>query len=397
MTIAARTARVLRRARLGHHAMSTVRALPTFELVPSPADVPQDLNGKCKMYENQPGLPKMPVPELVDSCSSFLKALEPLTYAGEEVIDEATKAVALFLEPGGEGQALQEELLRRDSESEGTSYIAPFWNDMYMRGRWPVSVHSNPGGKCTTRQFEAVGAETQLERTAVWIRASLAFLRRANDGSLEPDVFRRTPLDMRAYCKMYGSTRIPLAEKDEHVQVANFGGVDCGYGGVRHVVVMIDGCVYAVDVISPDGRELEAGAIHRQLERAVKLHESRPQEGRGNLEERVGMLTTLDRDRWAAARKALETDEVSARALNGIDSALFAVFLDSRAEVEEQARACDGDLRAAMVRNGLAGCGENARNRWHDKSVNITVDDQGMPYYSFEHSWGDGISVLRWG
>lgn len=109
------------------------------------------------------------------------------------------------------------------------------------------------------------------------------------------------------------------------------------------------------------------------------------------------MLTTLDRDRWATARAALEADDTSATALNGIDSALFAVFLDSRAEVEERANADGGDLRAAMVRNGLAGCGANARNRWHDKSVNITVDDGGMAYYSFEHSWGDGISVLRWG
>ena len=73
------------------------------------------------------------------------------------------------------------------------------------------------------------------------VRASLAFLRRVNDGTLEPDVFRRTPLDMRAYCKMYGSTRIPLPEKDEHVQVASFGGADCDYGGVRHVAVMIGG------------------------------------------------------------------------------------------------------------------------------------------------------------
>ena len=73
------------------------------------------------------------------------------------------------------------------------------------------------------------------------VRASLAFLRRVNDGSLKPDVFRKTPLDMRAYCKMFGSTRIPMSGRDQHVQVKDFGGTDCTYGGVRHVVVMIGG------------------------------------------------------------------------------------------------------------------------------------------------------------
>ena len=152
-----------------------------------------------------------------------------------------------------------------------------------------------------------------------------------------------------------------------------------------------------MDVISPEGRELDTGAIHRQLERVVEMHHSRPTASRGAPEERVGLLTTLDRDRWASARAALESNAASARALNAIDSSLFAVFLDSAGEVEKHAEIKGGSLRSAMVRNGLMGCGHNACNRWHDKSVNITVDDGGMPYYSFEHSWGDGISVLRWG
>ena len=80
------------------------------------------------MYEHQPGLPRMPIPDLEDSCAAFLKALEPLTYADDEVLEEARRAVATFVEPGGDGETLQAELVRRDSGNVSTSYIAPFWN-----------------------------------------------------------------------------------------------------------------------------------------------------------------------------------------------------------------------------------------------------------------------------
>ena len=76
-----------------------------------------------------------------------------------------------------------------------------------------------------------------------------------------------------------------------------------------------------------------------------------------------------------------------------VDGAIFVVSLEDY----RGAQASDvqgGDLSQVenLVKNILIG---NGRNNWFDKSINMIFLKDGTFALQFEHSWGDGISVVR--
>jgi carnitine O-palmitoyltransferase 2 len=96
----------------------------------------------------------------------------------------------------------------------------------------------------------------------------------------------------------------------------------------------------------------------------------------------VGVLTSENRDTWAGLRAHLETLPGNQEALDLIDSALYCIALDD-------AKYSDED---EMSVNFLSG---DAKNRWFDKNYTIMLDQNGTAALNFEHSWGDGVAVLR--
>ncbi|KAJ8930444.1 hypothetical protein NQ314_016771 [Rhamnusium bicolor] len=97
----------------------------------------------------------------------------------------------------------------------------------------------------------------------------------------------------------------------------------------------------------------------------------------------VGILTTMERNRWATIRH--ELGEIgNHQSFKLIDSALFNVCLDTEIL---------GDDPYAITRNFLHGDGEN---RWFDKSFSLQVSKDGQAAVNFEHAWGDGVAVLRY-
>lgn len=74
----------------------------------------------------------------------------------------------------------------------------------------------------------------------------------------------------------------------------------------------------------------------------------------------------------------------NANALRTIDTALFGVCLDDE-------RLDEADP-VPMVMTMSAGDGTN---RWFDKSISLMVGGDGTAAVHFEHSWGDGVAVLR--
>jgi hypothetical protein len=95
-----------------------------------------------------------------------------------------------------------------------------------------------------------------------------------------------------------------------------------------------------------------------------------------------GVLTTAARDDWTAARARLVADATNAASLRVIDEALFVVVMDDAQPL----------TRAAEARTMLFGDG---RSRWFDKSFSLIVTRSGKVAVNFEHSWGDGVCVLR--
>jgi carnitine O-palmitoyltransferase 2 len=145
--------------------------------------------------------------------------------------------------------------------------------------------------------------------------------------------------------------------------------------GSRHIVVLSGNLVYSLDVIAADGSPVAQSDI------LFALNEIRSGAKCSSLG--VGSLTALSRDDWAKARPRLVETGDNKRLLERLESAVLALCLDER-EVGESAA-----TSAQVFLHGR-------HNRWYDKSLQLIVSSDGKAAVNFEHSWGDGVSVLRY-
>ena len=214
-------------------------------------------------YHFQDSLPKLPVPKLTDSMRRLLYFAEPLLSKAE--LEETWRLAADF-EYGGEGERLQELLVARDARRY-SSFISEPWFDMYLSDRAPLLLNYNP--QLTFRDEDAsgpgglgLGPQTQVDRAARLIHASMTFMRTLESGNLEPDVFHTNParsktaawpevmrllprgvsfygaaatgaypLDMSQYANLFRSTRLPGAAA--HGQTCRPGGAMPGHHEAR--------------------------------------------------------------------------------------------------------------------------------------------------------------------
>lgn len=356
-------------------------------------------------FHFQGSLPRLPIPSLPETIERYLYFAAPLVPAPQL---EATRELAAhFCAPSGDGPAMQAELERRAKRTY-SSFISALWFDMYLEDRRPLPLNSNP--HLAFADDEGPGRSGQAERAARLIDASVAFYRTLRDFELEPDVFHTRPkltegaawwellvsllptsmsfygaaafgaypLDMSQYANLFESTRVPLPRRDELRKAA-----ERDDGSLRrHVLVQRGARFFEVEAVGADGRSVGAPALELALREILGSDgAASPTAGAAA---GLGLLTSLPRDEWSAARAALEQSGGRARdALGAIDRALFAVALDeARPE------------RLVDVNNTfLHGDGSN---RWFDKSFQLIVTANGKAAVNFEHSWGDGVAVLRY-
>ncbi|KAI1715476.1 choline/Carnitine o-acyltransferase domain-containing protein [Ditylenchus destructor] len=345
-------------------------------------------------YHFQKSLRRLPIPKLEDSCRRYLDAVNAVV--SESDYQEAEKIVKGFLE--GKGPELQQELLDYDSRNKHTSYVSEPWFDLYLTSRVPCPVNYNP--------FMMFAPDPQSDYNNQLLRATnfaiaIGRFKRALDAEcLGPEVFhlnprksnsaffRRAcrlapsvlswwvavtfsafPLDMSQYSSLFGGNRIPQKGKDRlHLNTKS-----------RHFLVVRNGNFFSVELFDANGKLHRPEVIHRSLADVLQASE-RPVEPN----EAVGSLTTLDRDTWAEIRSELiATGDINAISLRQIDDALFLLCLDDLKSTDP--------LRLV---NSLL-CGDDGSNRWFDKCFQLIVDGNGQATVNFEHSWGDGVAILR--
>lgn len=235
----------------------------------------------------------------------------------------------------------------------------------------------------------------QLVRAANVVCSAARFMKTLQSGFLEPDVFHLNPsktntksfkawmgwlpsslscygahlmnaypLDMSQYARLFNSTRIPRLGRDE---------LFTDERGL-HMLVMRKGHMYVFDVVDRDGNLVKPTEILAHLKYILA-------DATTECSFPLGYLTTQGRDVWAHLRKQLvaagNTEE-----LHRVDSALFCLCLDDQAPT---------DL-THLTQNVFNGGGSN---RWYDKSLSVILTQNGEGGVNFEHSWGDGVSVLR--
>ncbi|KAG8460394.1 hypothetical protein KFE25_011885 [Diacronema lutheri] len=353
-------------------------------------------------YHFQDSLPRLPIPRLAETIERYLYFARPLVPQAQ--LDATRELLARF--GASEGPALQAELVRRDKATY-SSYICAPWFDMYLKDRRPLPLNSNP--HLAFVDDDSAERSGQAERGARLIDASVAFYRTLRDLELEPDVFHtkprltesvwwqafvallpRTvsfygaaafgayPLDMSQYANLFESTRVPMPGRDELRKAPE----RLGGSLKRSIVVQRGARFFDVVVVGDDGRSVGTAAIELALRQILEsdCRASRTDGAAAGL----GLLTSLPRDEWAVARAALEASGGEAAAsLRTIDEALFAVALDEAAP-------------SALVDVNNVFLHGDGSNRWFDKSFQLVVTANGKAAVSFEHSWGDGVAVLRY-
>lgn len=340
----------------------------------------------------QKSLPRLPIPKLEKTCQRYLSALEPVI--ATEEYDRTRKIVDKFLK--GEAIELHKMLIAKDKGNKHTSYISRPWFDMYLRSRLPLPLNFNPF--LALKNDPRPEYNDQLTRATNLVVSSLRFMRSLRENVLEPMVYhlnpeksdtkayRRVmrmlprsvawygsylygafPLDMSQFQNLFCSTRIPRPDRDVLYRDPE----------ARHLLVIRNGHCYAVRVLDSGGKLLPPEHVRSCLSHI--LADKRPAPVAP-----IPSLTTQDRGRWAAARTELET-RGNGEALHKIDGAIFALCLDDESFDS-------GDL-TALAHNFLHG---PACNRWFDKSFSLVVTKSGQAAVNFEHSWGDGVAVLRY-
>ncbi|XP_019851983.1 PREDICTED: carnitine O-palmitoyltransferase 2, mitochondrial-like isoform X1 [Amphimedon queenslandica] len=289
----------------------------------------------------QASLPRLPIPELADSCSRYLSAVQPLV--SESEFQTTQKLAKDFSKEGSDGSELQKRLMERDKMNKDSSFIADFWYDMYLKDRRSIVLNHNP--------FLTFNDDprnpSQADRAAQIVFAAVRFRNSLSDGVLRPEVFHLNPeksdkswfnllrfipqsfswygayminafpLDMVQYKKLFGTTRLPYKERDELVTTSDS----------RHVIIMRNNHFYEMEVIQSDGSPLLITDIHAQLE--AILQDSTPSPSHP-----LSLLPSLDRTDWAEARQLLVSDSQNALQLEKINSALFVLSLDDTTPTE---------------------------------------------------------------
>jgi len=316
------------------------------------------------MWANQNDLPRLPLPSIYSTVELFLEVAEtlvsPETFKKTKVKAEAFKSLAV---------PLQKKLEKVDRNSPDSSWFASFHHDMYMNARYPGFVYKNPAAVTKQTLFTSLKISGQVDIAAHVACATIVFAKKIFDETLEPETFKGiVPLDMLQFPRMFGCTRLPGEKRDTMLPAPDT--------PPSHIVVIRGDSFYKLDL--QDMSNVNFDKVKEALLSITESDEPAPNPP-------IGALTCTDRTSWAKNRTSLiELDSLNAESLKTIDTSLFVLCLDPN-----PTSTLEDAMKAAV--HG------NPRHRWFDKPCTLIVTSDGRLCSNCEHSWGDGIAMMRWG
>ncbi|KAI1471393.1 choline/Carnitine O-acyltransferase [Daldinia caldariorum] len=326
-------------------------------------------------FAHQDSLPKLPIPDLEQTCKKYLTALKPLQ--GPREHSETKLAVQEFLKK--DGPELQRKL--QEYAVGKTSYIEQFWYDSYLNFDNPVVLNLNPFFLLEDDPTPA--RNNQVTRAASLVVSALEFVRAVRREELPADTVKGIPLDMYQYSRLFGTARVPTENGCQIEQDPES----------KHIVVLCHGQFYWFDVLD-DNSDL----IMSEKDISINLQTIIDDAAQTPIQEAakgaLGILSTENRKIWSGLRDVLTREEGSNNAdcLGIVDSALFVLCLDYT----------EPSTAAALCQNMLCGTNDVVKgvqigtcvNRWYDK-LQIIVCKNGSAGINFEHTGVDGHTVLR--
>lgn len=157
----------------------------------------------------------------------------------------------------------------------------------------------------------------QIVRASSLVYSTVNFVEALRSKTLEPDVFRGTPLCMSQFGRLFSTARVPTKD----------GCYIAPADDARHIVVMAQSQFYHFDVFDEQGRLiLTEKEISANLRAISKDAASTP--AAAISQNAMGVLTTENRLNWARLREELQSDKTNDECLRVVDTALFIVCLD---------------------------------------------------------------------
>ncbi|CAF1211889.1 unnamed protein product [Adineta ricciae] len=351
----------------------------------------------------QYSLPRLPIPKLELTCERYLSAVKPILNDDNKAFEQTRQYVDDFR--SGDGKRLDDQLRKKNTANRNTSYISKPWFEMYLKSRLPVILNFN---------FFLVFAEDKQHlkpaaRLTNYIISSVRFMNSLRANTLDPEVYhlnpkksntdqfrkilryvpkrisfygavlqKAYPLDMSQYNRLFNSTRIPKIDCDV---------LETNAQDVRHIIVIKRGHYYKVNILDKNGQLLPAEQIAAMMK--YLCEDLNEEENKHPL----GYFTADKRDRWGKIREQVETlSQHNKQVFKEIDSSIMVICLD-----EDDLSKLDKNLTKEQRATYISGkylC-YNASNRWYDKSFNMIMLSDGTLGLHCEHSWGDGVALLR--
>ncbi|KAG0306958.1 Carnitine O-acetyltransferase mitochondrial [Dissophora globulifera] len=175
----------------------------------APAGLGQPDMTKGPLYRYDTAIPKLPVPNLAETCARYLKSVRPLL--DDKAFAETTAAVEEFQKPGGVGEELQKRLLAKANDPKTVNWLEDWWNDLaYFGYRDPVVIYVS----YFYAYKDDVLRKKPTQRAAAIIQAAMDFRRQVVDESLAPEMAKKSPLDSSTYKYMFNACRYPAKPSD---------------------------------------------------------------------------------------------------------------------------------------------------------------------------------------
>eukprot|EP00019_Armaparvus_languidus_P010857 CAMPEP_0168587962 /NCGR_PEP_ID=MMETSP0420-20121227/5175_1 /TAXON_ID=498008 /ORGANISM="Pessonella sp." /LENGTH=595 /DNA_ID=CAMNT_0008623311 /DNA_START=190 /DNA_END=1977 /DNA_ORIENTATION=+ len=316
-----------------------------------------------------PALPILSLPDTVAKFKSHAKNYLSSFEEGKRLLPE-TLSKADELLSSRDVQRIQSLLLNRSRKT--SNWLAFWWNtEAYDKPRLPIVLHVN----FYFLFANDVRNHCQTSRAASLAHAFLTARRKIELQTLEPEFKGKAPLCMSQLEHVFNTCKIPIEnDADTHHNYS--------HEHPKHIVVVYQGKWFEIQALEDDGRVKEPSVIRMYLEHVKRSAQS--SSTTSATAANVGAFTSLERNEWARQRNALCRSSVNAATLRSIESAAFAICLDDRDYGHDLTDTC----RSMWL-------GNDATNRWFDKTLQIIVSNDGVAGVNGEHSRMDGTAAIR--
>lgn len=306
-------------------------------------------------------LPRLPVPDLKDTASRYLKSLRPLLSKSDYA--RTNKIVHHFTKRGSIGPELQERLQARRDDPNCKNWLYEWWNETaYLSYRDPVV----PYVSYFYSHRDAEKLLNSAKKAAALTLAIFEFYNKLERKELEPEYVKGLPLSMESYQWMFHACRMPGEHVDYPVKYER-------KHPHQYFIVVRKNQFFKVQHIF-ENEELNVSELEKQFNLIYSRAEKAPA---------VGALTSENRDHWAVARASLCSAHASnAATLETIQASSFVICLDDSSPTSLE-------QRAHQYWHG------DGSNRWFDKPLQFIVNDNGTSGFMGEHSMMDGTPTHR--